>query len=807
MDGSEGIARSRRHRDRPWPAQKLNLLKFDQVLSRIFSILLALFGLALLIGGAKLLAVGGSCWYACSGVVLVVSAILLWYGSRWGSWLYGFMLAYSSVWSFWEVGLNGWALVPRLLALAVFGLWLLTPFAQRGLVSGPPPLFAKFGPHRVSAAVWTCAAIALIAAAAISTAPTHVSPGIKQYWSNPETVRTATAGEWRNYGNDTAGTRYSELTQLNPDNVARLKLVWSFRTGDVAKPGQGYSFEATPLKIDRLLYVCTPSGQVFALDSTTGKLNWHFAAKSDPEGAGTFTCRGVSYYSTGLPSGECAKRVYVTTPNARLWSVDALTGKPCANFGEGGAVDLLSGIGEVSRDTYTVSSPPVVTRGKIVIGSRVKDNVSTDMPSGVVRAFDAETGKLVWAWDVGRPDRKDTPPQGESYTRSTPNAWAPLVADEALGLVYIPTGNPAVDFWGKKRRPFDERYSDSLVSVDVGTGETRWSFQVTHHDLWDNDLSSQPVLVDLPTARGIQPAVIFGTKQGSIFILNRKTGEPIVPVAENPAPNLSNIGEHLSASQPVSALAVNPGPAKLTETAMWGITPIDQMWCRIQYRKARYEGPYTPPGTGQASIVYPGMFGGIEWGGVAVDPVRKILIANPSAMPFLVRMAPVNDSPGSEGMPAGLTEMKGSGYAASYFGFLSPLKVPCMQPPWGKLYAIDLRTNKVIWERPVGTARDIGPFGIASRLPLLIGTPQVGGTVVTRGGLIFAGATLDDYLRAYDLQTGQELWKARLPAGGQATPMTFQSDDRQFVVIASGGHDVLGTKTGDYVLAYALDRS
>jgi quinoprotein glucose dehydrogenase len=432
------------------------------------------------------------------------------------------------------------------------------------------------------------------------------------------------------------------------------------------------------------------------------------------------------------------------------------------------------------------------------------------MPSGVVRAFDAVTGKLLWAWDVGRPDRTDAPSTGETYTRSTPNAWAPLVADDALGLVYIPTGNPAVDFWGKKRRPFDEHYSDSLVSVDISTGNTRWSFQATHHDLWDNDLSSQPVLTDLPTAQGIQPAVIFGTKQGSIFILNRKTGEPIVPVTENPAPELSNIGEHLAATQPSSALAVNPGPSVLTEAAMWGITPLDQMWCRIQYRKARYEGAYTPPGTGQASTVYPGMFGGIEWGGVTVDPVRKILISNPSAMPFLVRMASVNNSPGSTKLnaphePAGLSEMQGTGYAASYFGFLSPLKVPCMQPPWGKLYAIDLRTNRVIWERPVGTARDSGPFGIATRLPLLIGTPQVGGTVVTRSGLIFAGATLDDYLRAYELQTGKELWKARLPAGGQATPMTFQSDDRQFVVIASGGHEVLGTKTGDYVLAYALD--
>jgi quinoprotein glucose dehydrogenase len=274
---------------------------------------------------------------------------------------------------------------------------------------------------------------------------------------------------------------------------------------------------------------------------------------------------------------------------------------------------------------------------------------------------------------------------------------------------------------------------------------------------------------------------------------------------EKPAPAPSNIGEALSATQPASALTVNPGPSTLTEAAMWGITPIDQMWCRIQYRKARYEGPYTPPGTGRASIVYPGMFGGIEWGGVAVDPVRKILISNPTAMPFMLRMERADSDP--RNVPKGLREMKGTGYAASFFGFLSPLRIPCMQPPWGKLYAIDLLTDQILWERPVGTARDTGPLGIASHIPLLIGTPQVGGTIITRSGLIFSGATLDRYLRAYELRTGKELWNARLPAGGQATPITFEQDSRQFVVIGSGGHGVLGTKHGDYVLAYALDKS
>jgi quinoprotein glucose dehydrogenase len=500
----------------------------------------------------------------------------------------------------------------------------------------------------------------------------------------------------------------------------------------------------------------------------------------------------------------------VATPDNRLWSLDARTGRPCTGFGEQGAVDLLVGLGVVAPGSYAVTSPPVVTHGRIVVGAAVQDNFSLDMPSGVVRAYDALTGQLAWAWDAGRPDRRGAPPPDETYTRSTPNAWAPLVADDALGLVYVPTGNPAGDFWGANRRPFDERYGVSLVALDVATGTVRWHFQTTHHDVWDNDLCAQPVLVDLPGEAGPRHAVIIGTKQGDLYVLDRATGEPIVPLEERPAPGPSDIGEPLARTQPASALALNPGVPRLTEQSLWGLTPLDQMWCRIQFRSARYEGPYTPPGISRPSIFYPGMFGGIEWGGVAVDPERRILIANPSALPFIFRMARVrNPAAGAgrtpDGTSGGLVETLGTGYATFAYAFLSPLGLPCMQPPWGKLYAIDLDTWRPLWERPVGTARDTGPFGIATHLPLLIGTPQVGGTLITRGGLIFAGATLDRYLRAYDLRSGRELWKARLPAGGQATPMSYEADGRQFVLIAAGGHGTLGTKAGDYLLAYALD--
>lgn len=774
----------------------------QRLFARLHFFALALFGLLLLAGGAQLLRLGGSPWYLGAGLVTLAVALLRWRDDGRAGWLYTVLLAVSLAWSLWESGIAPWPLVARLGLPALFAL---------GFLAGRPRRGGSTGPRLASG----CGIVLLLGLLVVLLASLARSPaGLLQAGSAAtgpsQTLAAASADQdWPNYGNDPGGSRYSSLAQVDTSNVGRLDLAWSYRTGDLGVPGKEFNVEVTPLKVGKLLYACTPSGQVVALDAASGRPAWHFDATPSRSGINTFICRGVSYYAVPQAQGLCAARIYVADIGNHLWSLDADSGTPCRDFGNQGAVDLTHDLGEVRPDHYSVTSPPAVVSGKLVVGARVKDNVSIDMPSGVVRAYDAVSGQLAWAWDVGREPGTDS---SGGYTRSTPNAWAPISADQSLGLVFLPTGNAAADFWGRHRRPFDERHSAGVVAVDAATGATRWVFQATHHDVWDNDTTAQPLLADWPVDGTRRPAVIIGTKQGNLFVLDRSTGKPLVPVTEEAVPTNSDIGERLSPTQPRSALTVSPGPARLSEARMWGLTPIDQMICRIRFRQMSYQGPYTPPGVTRPSIVYPGMFGGIEWGGMSVDPQHGVLVVNPSSMPFVLRMASAAAGTGSSGQPAagpegtvnGLGVVAGTGYAASFYGFLGPLRLPCMEPPWGKLYALDMASGRTLWERPVGTIEDSGPFGIASHLKLTVGTPQIGGTLVTGGGLVFSGATLDRYLRAYELASGRELWSARLPAGGQATPMTYSVGGRQYVLIAAGGHSVLGTPSGDWLLAYTL---
>ncbi|GLU34977.1 PQQ-binding-like beta-propeller repeat protein [Trinickia caryophylli] len=530
------------------------------------------------------------------------------------------------------------------------------------------------------------------------------------------------------------------------------------------------------------------------------------ASGAVPAAAGGSGESGGSAGATRAPAqaaqAACPRRIFLPTADARLIALDADTGKVCDGFGTHGVVDLRANIGPFTAGGYYSTSPPMVTRNLVVIGGHVTDNESTNEPSGVMRAYDVHDGHLVWNWDAGRPD--DTAPiaADKFYTRNSPNMWTVASVDERLGLIYLPMGNQTPDQWGGNRTPQAERFGAGVVALDLATGRVKWSYQFTHHDLWDMDVGGQPTLMDLQTASGVKPALLASTKQGSIYVLDRRTGAPLMPITETPVPQGAGKGDRTSPTQPVSALNFNP--PRVHESDMWGATPYDQLWCRLEFRSLRYDGAFTPPSE-KGTLVFPGNFGAFDWGGISVDPVRQILFANPNYMAFISRLIPRDKVPavghehGSE--TSGIKQAKGAPYGIELNPFLSPLGVPCQAPPWGYVAGVDLTSGKIVWKHRNGTIRDSAPLPI----PFKLGVPSLGGTIATAGGVGFLSGTLDYYLRAYDLSTGKQLWQARLPAGGQATPMTYaDASGKQYVLVAAGGHGSLGTRTGDAVVAYTL---
>ncbi|MGE0668105.1 MAG: pyrroloquinoline quinone-dependent dehydrogenase [Sphingomonadales bacterium] len=620
----------------------------------------------------------------------------------------------------------------------------------------------------------------------------------------------ATDGEWLHYGNDLGGMRYAALDQITADNVGSLKQAWVYRTN----PGETLEthLQVTPLMVGDALYLCTATNQVIALDAETGAERWRWEPPAPDERRRT--CRGVTYYAVPGGIGDCAERIFSTTATAWLVALDARTGKPCAGFGADGMVDLKTGMGTVKPNYYFVTSAPLIVRGRIVMGGWVADNQHVDEPPGVIRAYDAMTGAFSWAFDPGRPEYHGEPGPGETYTLGTPNSWAPMSGDEDLGLVYAPMGNATPDYWGAHRTPESEKFTSAVVALDAESGALRWLYRTVHHDVWDYDLASQPTLADLQVNGKPVPALIQPTKRGQVFVLDRRTGRPLKEVVERKAPQGPAPGDWLAPTQPFSNGMPDFAGPDLTEASMWGLTPFDQLWCRIKFRQARYDGPMTPPGT-KPSITHPGYLGGIDWGGVSVDPVRQVMIANWSRMPNYTWLIPRGEAdamglkPGPEGIVPGVPQAQaGTPFAAKTGAFLSPLGVPCINPPYAMLTAVDLVTGKVIWSEPFGDASENGPWGIPSRLPLTMGVPAIGGSIVTRSGLVFIGASMDKTLRAVDQRTGEVLWKAKLPAGGHATPMTYIAprSGRQFVVIAAGGHLALQSGFGDYIIAFALPK-
>ncbi|MDB6454546.1 glucose/quinate/shikimate family membrane-bound PQQ-dependent dehydrogenase [Falsirhodobacter sp. 20TX0035] len=500
----------------------------------------------------------------------------------------------------------------------------------------------------------------------------------------------------------------------------------------------------------------------------------------------------------------CPTRVYLPTADARLIALNAETGEVCSTFGDNGTLRLEAGMPYNPAGYYYSTSPPVAVNGMLIIGGAVNDNFSVYSQSGVIRAFDIATGELLWNWDSGNPE-ETTPIDiagGETYTANSPNSWSIFSVDADRGLVYIPLGNQVPDQLGMGRSEAVEAHSSSIVALDIATGQQRWAFQTVHHDLWDMDVPAQPVLVDLTVGGAQVPALVGPTKQGDIYVLNRETGEPILGVTEEPAPGGAIPEDFTAPTQPTSALTFKPEP--LREADMWGMSIFDQLMCRIDFHRLKYEGRYTPPSL-EGSIIYPGNFGTFNWGSIAVDPERQVMFGMPTYLAFTSRLVPRADiPPAEEGATAseqGLNRNEGAPYGVVMGPFLGAFGIPCQAPPWGYVAGANLTTGEIAWKHKNGTVRDMTPLP----LPIELGVPGIGGPIITRGGVAFLAAAVDDYLRAYDLTTGEELWKARLPAGGQSTPMTYDVGGKQYVVIVAGGHGSIGTKPGDYVIAYALN--
>lgn len=785
------------------------------MLLRVFALVLALFGLGLLGGGLWLVSLKGSPYYLLVGLAYLWAALRLWKRRADGALVVAAVALLSVPWALWESGSNYWALFPRLmapLALAAVALWL-APRAERT--------------HRQARLQgWGAAGFALVFVLGFALA--FVPHGVIQ--PDQRIAYTAPTGDntpsdWSAYGRTTEGRRDAPFDQINVRNVSQLQQAWRYRSGDLG-PGVDQN---TPQQIGDTVYSCSRNNIVSALDADTGALRW----KYDPVVRAPFwqRCRGLGYYrlptdalisaspdaadlanGAVAPAQACSERIIETTADARLIALDARTGKLCAGFGNGGTVQLSQGMGPVQRGFYFQTSAPLVARGLVVVGGWVVDNQQREEPSGVIRAFSARTGELVWAWDLGNPEITRLPPEGQTYTRGTPNMWTTAAYDDTLGLVYAPLGNATPDYYGQDRPPRSEAFNSSLVALDIETGRPRWKFQTVHHDIWDYDLPSQPALIDLPDGNGgTQPAVLQTTKRGQVFLLDRATGKPLAEVAEKAVPQNGAVPEEtLAPTQPYSVGMPTIGTERLDERRMWGMTMFDQLACRIAFRRMRYDGDFTPPGT-QMAIQHPGNIGGMNWGSVSVDSSNQRVFLNDIRVPSIFQLIPRDQyeafskvhPPVSDGH--GPSPQAGTPYGVYTTIWFSRLGVPCVQPPFGTITALDLNTRRIAWQIPAGTAAELGPMGVRLSLPMKMGMPTYGGTLSTAGGLVFFAGFQDYYLRAYDARDGREVWKTPLPVGASATPMSYVSpkSGRQYIVVSVGG-SAYSKDVGDYVIAFAL---
>ncbi|WP_313069308.1 glucose/quinate/shikimate family membrane-bound PQQ-dependent dehydrogenase [Atlantibacter hermannii] len=781
------------------------------VLTALFAVLC---GLYLFIGGVWLVTLGGSWYYPIAGLVMSGVAWLLWRGKQAALWLYAALLLATMLWSIWEVGFDFWALTPRCDILVFFGIWLILPFVWRKL-----PVISR--PALPSMMV-TLIITAGILGWAIFNDPQEINGTLKTDAAAATTAAPAIPdGDWPAYGRNQEGQRYSPLKQINADNVHQLKEAWSFKTGDVKMPNDPGEItnEVTPIKVGDTLYLCSAHQRLFALDAATGKEKWHFDPQLNTNPSFQHvTCRGVSYHEaraeTASPDvvADCPRRIILPVNDGRLFALNADNGKLCETFANKGILNLQTNQPVTTPGMYEPTSPPIVTDKVIVIAGAVTDNYSTREPSGVIRGFDVNTGDLLWAFDPGAKDPNAIPADEHHFTLNSPNSWAPAAYDAKLDLVYLPMGVSTPDIWGGNRTPEQERYASSILALNASTGKLAWSYQTVHHDLWDMDMPSQPTLADITDKNGnVVPVIYAPAKTGNIFVLDRRDGKLVVPAPEKPVPQGPAKGDRLSPTQPFSDLSFRP-TKDLSGADMWGATMFDQLVCRVMFHQMRYEGIFTPPSE-QGTLVFPGNLGMFEWGGISVDQNRQVAIANPIALPFVSKLMPrgpdnpmePSDPPhAASGQETGIQPQYGVPYGVTLNPFLSPFGLPCKQPAWGYISALDLKTNEVVWKKRIGTPRDSLPFSLPFPLPFNLGMPMLGGPISTAGNVLFIGATADNYLRAYNMTNGEKQWEGRLPAGGQATPMTYEVNGKQYVVISAGGHGSFGTKMGDYIVAFAL---
>ena len=650
---------------------------------------------------------------------------------------------------------------------------------------------------------------------------------------------------WSLPGGEMGGGHFSAASQITRANVANLEVAWTHRSGDF-REGESFidgltgeeplqsSWQATPILIEDHLVFCTPFNRIISVNAETGEERWSYTPDIDLDAFPMPRCRGVTQWINPAVAAGATCHVVVIAPlmDARVIGLDAPSGERCS-FGQQSELDLSEGLGPFETGFYMLNTPPAIVGNTLITGGSIADNVTTAMPSGVVRAYDLSEGGVLWAWEPlvgpdGTPPSKEESANGDPamFRQGTTNAWSFFSVDPELGLVFVPTGNTSADYYGGHREGLDY-YSSSVVALRVADGEVAWHFQTVRHDIWDFDVPSQPTLFDIERDGKLVRGLAQTTKQGYVYLLDRATGDPLFPIIETPVPQGAVAGDFTAPTQPIPSKPRSLFDLPGEQESVWGLTPWDKGACADVLASLRYEGPFTPPDV-QGSLHMPSAFGGHNWGGPAIDRARGKLIVNTLHVGTVVQMIPRDqcDSGGGQGIHSASEQATESAQTVAdiepvalgpflaepsagtpfcdrrWLGFVSPLGAPCTPPPWGTLAAIDLASGEVDWQVPLGTTRDMAPWPFW----YIKGSPNLGGPVVTASGLTFIGATTDHFLRAFDTNTGEELWKGRLPTSGHGLPITYQlrDDSKQFVVIAAGGHASLGTPPGDYLVAFTL---